>query len=211
MHFFHAIVHTLKNQQKYASAYYLLLWQLKWIQSNQPELGIAVLWWVHLYHNKAQSWQVSNVSEVDLSPLHRTKAAAPFSVRFYPASAAGIPGSCSSWKSSQEGKCGSRCPLPDWDAQVGTLWMVGLEINRAKVSPDNALGKVSKRGWMELEATKPHSHLILKVSHERPLWLWDLKNAATGSRSQLQPDADEARGWKWTLRWHKSSPPQAWL
>lgn len=45
-------------------------------------------------------------------------------------------------------KSGSRCPLPDRDAQVGTLWMVGLGLNHAKVSPDNALGRVSKgAGW----------------------------------------------------------------
>lgn len=30
---------------------------------------------------------------------------------------------------------------------------------------------------------------------------------ATGSRSQLQPDADGARGWKWTPGWDKSSFP----
>lgn len=125
---------------------------------------------------------------MDLSPLYRSKAAAPFSIRFYTASAAGTPGSCSSWKSSQQVKSGSRCALPDRDAKVAstsTLWMVGLGLNCAKVSPDHALGRVSKRGWMELEATKPRSNLILKVSQEVPHWLWDLKNSATGSRSQL--------------------------
>lgn len=164
------------------------------------------------YHNKAQSWKISKVSDVDLSPLYRTKAAVPYLVKFYAASAAGIPGSCSSWKSSQQVKCGSRSPLPDRDAQAGTLWMVGLGLNHAKVFPDNALGRVSKRSWMELEATKPHTNLILKVSQEVPLWLWDLKNSATGNRSQLQPDAGGAtEDGNGHLDGTSPHPPQAWL
>lgn len=100
------------------------------------------------YRNKAQSWQISKASDVDLSLLYRTKAAAPFSVRFYTASAAGIPRSCSSWKSSQHIKCGFRSPLPGRDAQVGTLWMVDLGLNRAKVSPTMLWEEFQKgAGW----------------------------------------------------------------
>lgn len=62
------------------------------------------------YHNKAEIWQISKILDVDLSPVYRTKAAAPFSVRFYTAPAAGTPGSCSSWKSSQQVKSGSDGP-----------------------------------------------------------------------------------------------------
>lgn len=87
-------------------------------------------------------------------------------------------GAAQAGNQASRSKCGSRCPLPDRDAQVGTLWMIGLGLNHAKVFPDNALGRVLNRSWMELEAKKPHTNLI-------PLWLWDLKNAATGSRNQL--------------------------
>lgn len=65
---------------------------------------------------------------------------------------------------------------------------------------------------MELEATKPHTNLNLKVPQEVPLWLWDLKNAATVSRSQLQPDADGATEDGHGLLGETSPhPPQAWL
>lgn len=90
--------------------------------------------------------------------------------------------------------------------------MVGLGLNRAKVSPDNALARVLNRTWMELEATEPHTNLILKVSQEVPLWLWDLKNTAMGSRNQLQPDADGAtEDGDECLDGTSPHPPQAWL
>lgn len=38
--------------------------------------------------------------------------------------------------------------MPDGEAQVGALWMVGLGLNRAKASPDNAVEGFQKgTGW----------------------------------------------------------------
>lgn len=73
------------------------------------------------YHNKAQSWQTSKVSDVDF--FTERKQQLPFQSDFTLLLLLASQGAA---QAGNPVKSGSRCSLPDRYAQVATLWMVGL-------------------------------------------------------------------------------------